>query len=462
MDPLFLSRVQFAVTTAFHMLWPLLSIGLSFMMVILEIAWLKTKNDVYYRHERFWSKIFILTFGIGVASGLVLEFEFGTNWAGFSSVVGGFFGNLLGFEGSMAFALESAFLAIFIFGWNKVSPRVHLVSTVLVAFGASLSAWWIMDANSWMQTPTGVKIVNDSVSSINYLEAILNPFATISFWHIWVACLETTIFFVAGISAYYILKNRNTEFFLKIFKISLIIAIFATPLQIYLGDLSGKLVGQYQPATLAAMESHWNTNPTGTGATWHLVAIPDRKTESNSFVINAPITGLMSFLDTGSFTGQVKGLKDFSSQDRGPIVLPFYSFRLMVLIGFIMVFMMLWALWYWFRGHLRYEDAPKHKWFWKIWYWGFPLGFIATELGWITREVGRQPWIIYGIMRTSQGVSNLTLAQVLVTLFTFIATYVLLFVLFVIVVCKIIKAGPDLNIPVPNSKPLQKEAKNDA
>lgn len=450
MDPLFLSRVQFAVTTAFHMLWPLLSIGLSFMMIILEIAWLKTKNEVYYRHERFWSKIFILTFGIGVASGLVLEFEFGTNWAGFSSVVGGFFGNILGFEGSMAFALESAFLAIFIFGWNRVSPRVHLISTILVAFGASLSAWWIMDANSWMQTPTGVKIVNGSVSSINYFQAILNPFATISFWHMWVACIETTIFFVAGISAYYILKKQNIEFFLKIFKIAVVIAIFATPIQVYLGDLSGKLVGQYQPATLAAMESHWNTNPAGTGATWHLIAIPDRTTESNSFVINAPIPGLMSFLDTGSFTGQVKGLKDFPAQDRGPIILPFYSFRLMVLIGFIMVFMMLWALWYWIRGKLRYEDVSNHKWFWKVWYWGLSLGFIATELGWITREVGRQPWIIYNIMRTSQGVSILTTSQVLVTLLAFISTYVVLFVLFVVIMRRILKTGPDLESPLPN------------
>ncbi len=225
MNPLFLSRIQFAVTTAFHMLWPLLSIGLSFMMVILEVAWMRTKNDIYYRHERFLSRIFLLTFGIGVASGLVLEFEFGTNWSGFSSVVGGFFGNILGFEGSMAFALEAAFLAIFIFGWNRVPRRVHLVSTILVAFGASLSAWWIMDANSWMQTPTGVKIVNDSVASINYLQAIFNPFATISFWHMWIACIETTVFFVTGISAYYILKKRNTEFFLKIFKVSVMIAM---------------------------------------------------------------------------------------------------------------------------------------------------------------------------------------------------------------------------------------------
>lgn len=459
MNPLFLSRIQFAVTTAFHMLWPLLSIGLSFMMVILEVAWIRTKNDIYYRHERFLTKIFLLTFGIGVASGLVLEFEFGTNWSGFSSVVGGFFGNILGFEGSMAFALEAAFLAIFIFGWNRVPRRVHLVSTVLVAFGASLSAWWIMDANSWMQTPTGVKIVNNSVASINYFQAILNPFAGISFWHMWIACIETTIFFVAGISAYYILKKRNVEFFLKIFKVSVMIALVATPLQVYLGDLSGKQVGVYQPATLAAMESHWSTNPKDTGATWHLIAIPDRKTESNSFVINAPVPGLMSFLDTGSFTGQVKGLKNFSAEDRGPIILPFYSFRFMVLIGFVMVLMMLWALWYWFRGKLKDERTAGHRWFWKVWYWGLSLGFIATELGWMTREIGRQPWIIYGIMRTSQGVSNLTTGQVLVTLTLFIATYAALFVFFVIFLRRILKAGPDLTSPIPWKDPAGKGAK---
>lgn len=446
-NPLMLSRVQFAVTTIFHMLWPLLSIGLSFLMVIMEIMWLRTKDEAYYRHVRFWSRIFILTFGIGVASGLPLEFEFGTNWAGFSKAAGDFFGNILGFEGSMAFALEAAFLAIFIFGWKRVSKGVHLFSTIMVAFGASLSAFWIMDANSWMQTPAGVRMINGRIEVTNYLAAVFNPDLGVSFSHMWVACVETTLFFVAGISAWYILRKKHIGFFLKSFKIAVILAVVITPLQIYLGDLSGRTVVDYQPAKAAAMEAHWNTNAPGTGAPWAIVAWPDPAGQKNLWAIEVP--DVLSLLSYHTFTGQVTGLKAFPKSDQPPIALPFYAFRIMVLLGFIMAFMMLLALWYWYRGKLRPDAAAGHEKFWKIWYCGIPLGFIATELGWIVREVGRQPWIIYNLMRTDQGVSKLSASTAAVSLLFFTAVYVALFVLFVTFTRKILVKGPDLTSPVP-------------
>jgi len=225
-----LARAQFAVTTIFHMIWPLLSIGLSLMMVVMEILWLKTNNEIYYRQVRFWSAIFIMAFGIGVASGVPLELEFGTNWSRFSTVAGDIFGTILAFEAAMSFALEAAFLAIFFFGWGRVSKGVHLFSNIMVALGASLSAFWIMSSNSWMHTPAGIQMQGGKIVIINYLQAVFNPDLPIAFIHIWVASVETTLFFVAGICAWYILRKQNIDFFLKAFKVMVVIGILVAPL----------------------------------------------------------------------------------------------------------------------------------------------------------------------------------------------------------------------------------------
>ena len=260
-----LSRLQFAFTTMFHIIWPLLSIGLSILLVVTEALWLKTKEPVYYHHTRFWSKLFLLNFAVGVASGLPLEFQFGTNWGRFSAATHGFFGNILGFEGTMAFMLEAGFLGIMLFGWKRVSRRFHLFSTCMVACGASLSAFWIMVANSWMQTPGGGACVNYRYVMTNYWQGIFSPDLPWGFSHMWVACLETTLFVVGGVSAWYILKNRQVGFFLKSFKLALVAAIIITPLQVWLGDASGRTVAEYQPTKLGAIEAHWQTNPPGQG-----------------------------------------------------------------------------------------------------------------------------------------------------------------------------------------------------
>jgi cytochrome bd ubiquinol oxidase subunit I len=446
-NPVMLSRLQFAVTTLFHMLWPLIGIGLALLIVIMEALWLKTDNPLYYRHTRFWSRLYLLTFGVGVASGLPLEFQFGTNWANFSKTSGGYFGNILGFEAAMAFMLEAAFLGIMLFAWDKVSRVMHFFATVMVALGASVSAFWIMAASSWMQVPAGVKFENGRAVINDYFAAVFNPALFYSFTHMWVACLETTLFFVAGISAWGILKNRFPDFFLKSFKMSLALAIIFAPIQIYLGDLSTRKIQQYQPAKAAAVESHWQTNKDGDGASFALVAWPDTQKEQNKWEIKIPY--LLSLLSTHTLTGKVTGLSEFLPPDRPPIVLIFYSFRIMVLIGLFLMFLSLWGLWKWYKGHLREQNFLQYRLFWLAWIFSIPLGFLASDLGWIVREVGRQPWVIYNVMRTSSGASNLTAPTVAVSFLAYCMVYLALFILFIVFTVRMISKGPDMNSQPP-------------
>jgi cytochrome d ubiquinol oxidase subunit I len=448
-NPVMLSRLQFAITTLFHMLWPLLSIGMGLLLVLLEGLWLKTGQEIYYRHTRFWSKLFLLSFGIGVASGVPLEFQFGTNWAQFSRTSGEFFGNILGFEGAWAFMLEAAFLGIMLFAWEKVSRGVHFFATIMVATGASISAFWIMGANSWMQVPRGVKIVNGVAVVTNYAEAIFNPALIYSFTHMWVACVETTLFFVAGISAWAILKNHQPSFFLKSFKICLVLAIIFTPLQIYLGDLSGRKVAIYQPAKTAAMESHWQTNFEGTGASWVLAAWPDQQNQQNIWQIRIPY--LLSILTTHSLTGKVAGLQEFPQADQPPVAVTFYSFRLMIVIGIIFLILMIWGLVKWRKGLLSEWNIVRNHYFWLTWAWSIPLGFIASDLGWVVREVGRQPWVLYNMMRTGDGVSNLTGTVTLTTLLIYCFIYLAMLIFYIIFAKRIITKGPDMISPLPHT-----------
>jgi cytochrome d ubiquinol oxidase subunit I len=446
-DPLWLSRLQFALTTLFHILWPIMSIGLSLFMLVSEIAWLRTGNRVYYDHCRFWGKIFLLGFGIGVASGLPLEFQFGTNWARFSRAGGDFFGSILGFETTTAFMLESAFLGISMFGWNRIRPGVHVFATAMVAVGASLSAFWIMDANSWMQTPTGAAMVNGRLVINDYFAAMFNPSLVHSFTHMWIACIEATLFFVAGVSAWCILRNRHRPFFMQSFKLAVAAAIIITPLQIYLGDLSARKVAQYQPAKTAAMEAHWQTNAPGMGAGWSVVAWPNKDGTGNAWDLRIPY--MLSILVSHDLTGRVAGLEEFAPADRPSIVIPYYCLRVMFVIGFLMLGLMVWACWLWRRGGLNADNINRHRWFWRSWIAAIPLGFIAVQTGWATREVGRQPWIIYNMMRTADGVSNLTASQTLGTLIAYTGVYILLLALFIVFAVRILRKGPDTNSPLP-------------
>ena len=452
MTTVLLSRLQFALTTLFHMIFPLLSVGLSAFLFLMEALWISTGKKTYYLHCRFWSRIFIINFAVGVASGLVLEFQFGTNWAAFSAATGGFFGDILGFEGTMAFMLEAAFIGIMLFGWNRISKPVHLAATGLVAFGASLSAFWILVANSWMQTPAGGVFRGGVFIVTDYFKAIMNPDMPWGTSHMWAACVETTIFVIGGVSAWYVLKGRKAEFFLGSLKVVLVAAVVITPLQIFLGDGSGRSVAVTQPAKIAAMEAHWQTNPKGQGAPWAIVAWPDSENDRNAWSLEIPYA--LSILTTHTLTGQVRGLSEFPPEDRPPILIPFYSFRFMVLIGFLLFFLMIWSLVLWFRGKLSPQETLKGtgKWFFRSWIAAIPAGYLAVEFGWATREVGRQPWVIYGMLRTSDGASRLPQSTVGISLLLYLAVYALLFTAFLIFTGRIVLKGPDLDLPLPERK----------
>lgn len=446
-DYVLLSRIQFAVTTLFHIIWPTLSIGLSLFLVTTEALWFGTGKEVYYRHSRFWSRVFLLNFGLGVVTGLPLEFEFGSNWAKFSIATGDFFGNILGFEAAMSFMLEAGFLGIMLFGWNRVPPGVHLFATSMVALGASLSAFWIMTASAWMHTPAGVHLENGQIVVDSYYEAIFNPNMPWAVSHMWVASVETTLFFIGGISAWHLLRDRNRDFFSASFKLALIGAIVVTPLQLFIGDGAGHVVAETQPAKLAAIESHWDTNPPGQSAPWAVLAWPNPEKQANDWAIEIPYG--LSLLSTRSLTGQVKGLRDFPTKDRPPILIPFYAFRIMVAIGMVLFFIMLWTLWSWTRGQLSAERIHRQTRLLQAWVTAIPLGYIAVEMGWLTREVGRQPWILYGLMRTEEGATVLSAGTVVASLFAYGVTLTFLLAGFLVFLARIIGRGPDLTSPVP-------------
>ena len=445
-----LSRMQFAVTAIFHMLWPILTTGMAIYLVIVEGIWLKTKNPDYYKHARFWSKLYVLNFGIGVASGLPMEFQFGTNWAPFSQAVGDFFGSILGFEASMAFMLEAGFLGIMLFGWERVNPIIHYFATIMVAFGANLSTFWIISANSWLQTPAGGEVVNGKFIVSDYFQAILNPFMVKSVLHMFFATLETSLFVIGGISAWYILNNRHSDFFSKSLKIVLAAAIAVTPLQIYIGHLSAEQVYHYQPTKLAAMEAKWDTTPAGQSANWSFLAIPNEKSQKNDWEISIP-NGLGYILEfKKNLSEPVLGLNEWKPENRPRMVgLIYYAFRLMSGIGFFFVGLMLWSSIQWLRGQLSAENINKQRWLLRTWMFAAPLGYIAVESGWIVRCVGRQPWVMYEKIITADGVSNLPASHVLTSLTIFIIVYLFLFVCALYFGSKIIKKGPNLDVPIP-------------
>jgi cytochrome d ubiquinol oxidase subunit I len=435
-----LSRIQFAFTAMFHILWPVLTIGLSLYILVMEMMWFRSKEEYYYHQTRFWTRLFILNFAVGVVTGIPMEFQFGTNWGGFSNAGGDIFGHFMGFEASMAFMLEAAFLGIMVWGWKRVPPVMHLFATAMVALGSSLSAFWIMTANAWMQTPAGGTFENGRFVAESNIDAILNANMPWAASHMWFACLEVTVFVVGGISAWHILKRRHVDFFLRSFKTVVLAAILITPLQIYLGDGSGRQVAEIQPAKLAAMEAHWQTNEPGEGASWNVLAWPDRAEQKNKWSISVPYG--LSLLTTLSPDGQVRGLKDFPMEDRPPVWIPFYSFRVMFVLGSLFFLLVLWTLWVWYKGSLGPESASRQKMLMLAWIAALPLSYAAMEAGWMTREVGRQPWIIYGVLRTGDAASPLPAYSVGGSLAIFTLLYLILFFLFLLFARNIIKKGP--------------------
>jgi len=449
MDAVLLSRLQFAFTTAFHIIFPTVTIGLGFFLIFVELLWLMRKEVMYYRMYRFWVKVFAIHFAVGVVTGVVLEFEFGTNFARFSQSVGNVFAPLMAFEGMTAFFLEAGFLGIMLFGWNRVKPRTHFAATCMVGLGAVFSAFWIMAANAWMQTPAGYEIIDGKFHVTSFTKAIFNPAFPTHLIHMVIASFETTAFVVAGISALFILKNRYVPFYRKSLAMGLIMAAVCAPLQVVIGDFRGQNVFHHQPAKLAAMEGHWETNTEG-GAAFVLFAVPDMEAERNRYEITVPNT--LSLLLTHSLTGKITGLKDFPKDERPNSLITYWSFRAMVGIGFLMVLIIAWAAWLWRKGRL-YDS----KLFLRTLVMAQPLGFIAVITGWITAEVGRQPWVVYGLMRTHEGASPIPAGNVLWSLSTLVLVYAIIGFSYFYYVLKTLYRGPDLTGPVNGDNKLRVE-----
>ena len=433
LDPLLLSRIQFALTIGFHILFPTLTIGLSMYLVAMEALYLKTRQEAYLHQYQFWIKVFALAFGLGVVSGIVLAYQFGTNWSRFIQITGNVISPLMAYEVLTAFFLEAGFLGIMLFGWNRVSERVHFLATVLVSVGTMLSAFWILAANSWMQTPAGFTVdANGTYLPEDWFSVVFNPSFPYRFTHMITASLLTATFVVAGISAWYLLRRQYIDFARKALSMTLWGALIFAPLQLVLGDLHGLNTREYQPAKVAAMEGLWETTR---GAPLLLFGLPDAETESNTLAVAIP--GLASLILTHDWQGEVQGLKDFPLAERPPVAIVFWSFRIMVGIGLALIGMALWGLWLRRKGRFWQNQT-----FLRLLVLLSPTGFLATIAGWTVTEVGRQPYIVYGHLRTADALSPVTGGQVAGSLLAFILIYSVLLVAFIYYAIKHIRKGP--------------------
>lgn len=432
MDVLMLSRLQFAVATYFHFLFVPLTLGLSLLLAIMETRYVITKDIEYQRMAKFWGKIFLINFIVGIVTGITLEFQFGTNWSQYSRFVGDIFGSLLAIEATVAFFLESTFIAVWALGWNRLSPKAHAVSIWLVAIASNLSALWILIANAWMQYPVGYAIRNGRAELTNFITVITQKVAVLEIIHTLAAAYVVTGFFIMGISAYHLLRKQHTQFFTKSFRLALGATLFFTLFVVIEGHLHGADIAEKQPAKLAALESHWETS---SHAPIYLFAIPDAEREDNRIQFG-PIPSMLSLLAFHTPNAVVKGLKDFRKEDRPPVGLTFFAFRLMVIVGLLLILLTL-AAWV-KRNHL--ESSPCLL---KMILYSIPLPYLACALGWTVAEVGRQPWIVYGVMRTSQAVSPIATSQVALSILAFIFVYSFLGIVTFSLMAKLAKKGPE-------------------
>jgi len=415
MDTVMLSRLQFATATMFHFLFVPLTLGLSIMIAIMETKYARTGDKMYLSMAKFWGKIFLINFGLGIVTGITLEFQFGTNWSRYSAFVGDIFGSLLAIEASAAFFLESTLIGVWIFGWRKLSPKAHAAVMWLIAGASTLSAVWIIIANSWMQHPVGYVLRNGRAELSDFSAVIFQKFAILQFLHTVSGAYIVSSFFVMGVSAYHLLKKQSIEFFTKSFRIALLFGLLFSVFTAVEGDMHGVHVTEVQPAKLAAMEAHWET---ATRAPLTLFAIPDEKNEKNIIEIGS-IPGLLSFLGYHDINAEVKGLKAFPKDERPPVLISLFSFRTMVGLGTLFILLTVIG---WFKRN-KLVESPLYL---KMMLYSVPLPYIAIEAGWVLAEVGRQPWIVYGIMKTSDAVSPIASSQVLVSLIAFILVYGLL------------------------------------
>ena len=418
LDMVWFARLQFAFTVSFHIIFPAFTIGLASYLGMLEGLWLKTRRDVYLHLYRFWVKIFAVSFGMGVVSGLVMSYQFGTNWSLFSELTGNVLGPLLGYEVLTAFFVEASFLGIMLFGWNKVGEKLHFASTCMVAFGTLVSAFWILAANSWMHTPAGFELRDGTFYATDWLQVIFNPSFPYRYVHMVLAAYCTTALVVGSVGALHLLRGSCTEPAHVMLYMALGFLAVVVPLQMIAGHEHGAEVYEHQPIKLAAMEGHWETYENN--APLILFAIPDEEKQANSLTMQLPRVG--SLIVTGSFDGPIRGLKEWPPSERPPVGIVFWSFRIMVGLGTLMLFIGLYGAFLVWR-----RKVESQRWFLRLCFAAGPTGFIAVLTGWFTAEVGRQPYTVYGLLRTVDSVSPVTAAAVETSLIVFVFAYAVVF-----------------------------------
>ncbi|CAN0625737.1 cytochrome bd ubiquinol oxidase subunit I [Burkholderia multivorans] len=451
MDALSLARIQFAFTVSFHIIFPALSIGLSSFIAVLEGLWLKTGNPVYKTLCLYWSKIFAVAFGMGVVSGIVMSYEFGTNWAGFSSFAGAVTGPLLAYEVLTAFFLEAGFLGIMLFGWNRVGRVAHFCATALVAIGTIISMFWILASNSWMQTPQGIAIVDQRVVPLDWWQIVFNPSFPYRLAHMGLAAFIVAALFVAATGAWHLLRGRRDSAVRTMFSMALGLLLVLAPVQILVGDAHGLNTLHHQPAKLAAIEGLWDTEQGGTAL--NLFGIPDMQAETTRYRIAVPHLG--SLVLTHTWDGRIAGLKSFPPADRPDATIVFWSFRIMAGLGVLMALLAIVGFVLKRRGRL-FDSRAFHRFALLM----GPSGFVSLLAGWMTTEIGRQPWVVYGMMRTTDAMSPVTAQQVGITLLAFVVVYALVFGTGIYYMLKLARTSPSATgetdgTPRPSSPPAR-------
>lgn len=434
-----LMRFQFAFTVSYHIIFPALSIGLASFLMALEVLWLKTGDEVYHGLYRFWIRIFAVGFGLGVVSGVVMAYEFGTNWSVFAQRGGDITGVLLTYEVLTAFFLEAGFLGVMLFGENRVNKTTHFLATCMVAIGTLISATWILISNSWMQTPAGYHIMDGHFLPADWLQIIFNPSFPYRFVHMVLAAFISVSFLVAGVGGYHLLRNNKDQAAKRMVSMAMWMAIVAVPIQIVAGDMHGLNTLKYQPTKLAAMEGDWENAP-GDGTPLTLVAWPNMSQERNDFAIEIP--HVASLYLTHTWSGQIKPLKAFPAEDRPDVPLVFWTFRIMVGLGMLMLLTGLVGNYLRWRGKL-YEARFFHRWIMLL----SPGGFVALVAGWVTTEAGRQPWVVYGLLRTADAHSPISFGAMATSLIGFIGVYAIIFAIGIYYIVKLIKKEPQDELP---------------
>ncbi|HWM70009.1 MAG TPA: cytochrome ubiquinol oxidase subunit I [Steroidobacteraceae bacterium] len=433
-DTLQLARIQFGFTVSFHIIFPAITIGLASYLAVLEGCWLRTQNEAYRTLYHFWSKIFAVNFGMGVVSGLVMAYEFGTNWSHFSAFAGGITGPLLAYEVLTAFFLEAGFLGVMLFGWKRVGPELHFFATIMVAIGTLVSATWILASNSWMQTPQGYEIIAGRVVPTDWLRVIFNPSFPFRLAHMGMAAYLATALMVGASGAWHLLRGRNDPAIRTMTSMAMWMLLIAAPIQAMIGDSQGLNTLEYQPIKIAAIEGHWESVP-NVGVPLTLFGWPDGRREINRFAVEIPHLG--SLILTHSWDGQFRGLKEFPVKDRPNVAVVFWSFRVMVGLGVLMIALGAWAAWARWRSTLYHSRTLL-----RCAVFMGPAGIIAMLAGWITTEVGRQPWVVYGLLRTADAVTPHSTAELGLSLVLFVVVYFTVFGAGIRYLLRLIAVGP--------------------